>query len=41
METGIDDEAIEVQVGRGRTKLEVEHHVGSGHAQIELGVIGA
>ena len=36
---GIDDEAIEVQrptvvvVGRGPTKLEVEHHVASGHAQ--------
>ena len=35
----IDDEAVEVQrpnvvvVGRGPTKLEVEHHVASGHAQ--------
>ena len=39
MDAGIDDEAIEVQrpnvvaVGRGPTKLEVEHHVASGHAQ--------
>ena len=39
VDEGIDDEAIEVQrtyvvvVGRGATKLEVEHHVASGHAQ--------
>ena len=39
VDAGIDDEAIEVQrpnvvvVGRGPTKLEVEHHVASGHAQ--------
>ena len=39
VDAGIDDEAIEVQrpnvvaVGRGPTKLEVEHHVVSGHAQ--------
>ena len=39
VDEGIDDEAIEVQrpnvvvVGRGPTKLEVEHHVASGHAQ--------
>ena len=38
-DAGIDDKAIEVQrpnvvvVGRGPTKLEVEHHVASGHAQ--------
>ena len=36
---GTDDEAIEVQqhhvvtVGRGPTKLEIEHRVASGHAQ--------
>ena len=36
---GIDDEAIEAQqpqvvaVGRGPTKLEIEHHVASGHVQ--------
>ena len=39
VDEGIDDEAVEVQrpnvvvVGRGPTKLEVEHHVASGHAQ--------
>ena len=39
VDEGIDDEAVEVQrpnvviVGRGSTKLEVEHHVASGHAQ--------
>ena len=39
VDAGIDDEAIEVQrpnvvvVGRGPTKLEVEHHVASGHPQ--------
>ena len=39
VDEGIDDEAIVVQrhnvvvVGRGPTKLEVEHHVASGHAQ--------
>ena len=39
VDEGIGDEAIEVQrpnvvvVGRGRTKLEIEHHVASGHAQ--------
>ena len=39
MDASIDDEAIEVQrpnvvvIGRGPTKLEVEHHVASGHAQ--------
>ena len=42
VDEGIDDEAIEVQrpsvvvVGRGPTKLEVEHHVASGHAQHRL-----
>ena len=39
VDAGIDDAAIEVQrptivvMGRGPTKLEVEHHVASGHAQ--------
>ena len=39
VDAGIDDEAIEVQqshvvaVGCGPTKLEIEHHVASGHAQ--------
>ena len=39
VEAGINDESIEVQrphfvaVGRGPTKLEIEHHVASGHAQ--------
>ena len=39
MDEGIDDEEVEVQqfnvviVGRGPTKLEIEHHVASGHAQ--------
>ena len=39
VDAGIHDEAIEVQqphvvaTGRGPTKLEVEHHVASGHAQ--------
>ena len=39
VDEGIDDEAVEVQrpnvvvVGRGPIKLEVEHHVASGHAQ--------
>ena len=39
VDAGTDDEAIEVQrpnvvvFGRGPTKLEVEHHVASGHAQ--------
>ena len=39
VDTGNDDEAMEVQrlhfvaVGRRRTKLEIEHHVPSGHAQ--------
>ena len=39
VDEGIDDEAIEVQrpnvvvVGRGPTKLEVEHHEACGHAQ--------
>ena len=39
VDAGIDDAANEVQrpnvvvVGRGPTKLEVEHHVASGHAQ--------
>ena len=47
MDAGIDDAAVEVQqpdvvaVGRGPTKLEVEHHVASGHARIELGVVHA
>ena len=39
VDSGIDDEAVEVErphvvaVGRGPTKLEVEHHVASGHVQ--------
>ena len=39
VDAGMGDDAIEVQqphvvaVGRGPTKLEVEHHVASGHAQ--------
>ena len=39
MDESIHDEAVEVQrfnvvkVGRGPTKLEIEHHVASGHAQ--------
>ena len=39
VDAGIDDEAIEAQqlhvvaIGRGPTKLEIEHHVASGHAQ--------
>ena len=39
VDEGTDDEAVAVQrqnvvvVGRGPTKLEVEHHVASGHAQ--------
>ena len=39
VDTAINDEAIEVQrpkavvIGRGPTKLKVEHHVASGHAQ--------
>ena len=39
VDEGIDDEAVEVQrpnvvvVARGPTKLEVEHHGASGHAQ--------
>ena len=39
VDAGIDDEAIEVQrhhgvtVGREPTKLEIEHHIASGHAQ--------
>ena len=43
VDAGIDDEAIDVQrpnvvvVGRGPTKLEVEHHVASGHAQHRTG----
>ena len=39
VDAGIDDESIEVQqshivaAGRGPTKLEIEHHLSSGHAQ--------
>ena len=39
VDAGIDDEVIEAQrphvvaVGRGPTKLEVEHHVAAGYAQ--------
>ena len=39
VDEGTDDEAVEIQrcnvivVGRGPTKLEVKHHVASGHAQ--------
>ena len=39
VDAGTDDEAIEVQrphvvaVGRGPTKLEIEHHVAAGYAQ--------
>ena len=39
VDEGIDDEAVEVQrpnvvvVGRGPAKLEVQHHVASGHAR--------
>ena len=39
VDASIHDEAIEVQrlnvvaIGRGPTKLKVEHHVASGHAQ--------
>ena len=39
VDAGIDGEAIKFQrphvvlVGRGPTKLEIEHHVASGHAQ--------
>ena len=39
VDAGMDAEAIEVErshvvaVGRGPTKLDIEHHVASGHAQ--------